>query len=94
MDILRQWFAERVPISQAQLRELTNEPVPNHLKRWWFCLGGMPAYLFVVQVVTGILLAFYYQASPASAHDSVRYITEDVAFGWYLRSCINGRRRS
>ncbi len=86
MDALRQWFAERVPISQAQLRELTNEPVPYHLKRWWFCLGGMPAYLFVVQIVTGILLAFYYQASPSTAYDSVRYITEEATYGWYFRS--------
>jgi quinol-cytochrome oxidoreductase complex cytochrome b subunit len=79
------WLSERVPISGNQLRELTNEPVPNHLKRWWFCLGGTPAYLFVVQIVTGILLAFYYESAPAAAYDSVRYITEEAAFGWYLR---------
>jgi quinol-cytochrome oxidoreductase complex cytochrome b subunit len=54
------WIRARVPISGEQLRELTNEPVPNHMKRWWWCLGGTPAYLFVVQIVTGILLAFYY----------------------------------
>ncbi len=53
------WFQERLPITGDQLREMTNEPVPNHLKRWWFCLGGTPAYLFVVQIITGILLAFY-----------------------------------
>jgi quinol-cytochrome oxidoreductase complex cytochrome b subunit len=79
------WFEERVPISTEHIRELTNEPVPNHLKRWWFALGGTPAYLFVVQVVTGILLAVYYQPSPATAYESVRYITEEAAFGWYLR---------
>ena len=80
-----EWFSERIPISGDQLRELTNEPVPNHLKRWWFCLGGTPAYLFVVQIVTGILLAFYYKASPSEAYESVRYITEEAAYGWYLR---------
>jgi len=79
------WFAERVPIRPGELRELTNEPVPNHLKRWWFCLGGTPAYLFVVQIVTGILLAFYYQASSRTAWESVRYITEEAAYGWFLR---------
>jgi quinol-cytochrome oxidoreductase complex cytochrome b subunit len=79
------WFQERLPISGEQLRELTNEPVPNHLKRWWFCLGGTPAYLFVVQIVTGILLAIYYQPSPATAYESVRYITQEAAFGWYIR---------
>jgi len=79
------WFRERIPISGNQLREWTNEPVPNHLKRWWFSLGGTPAYLFVVQIITGILLAFYYQPAPATAYDSVRYITEEASFGWYIR---------
>jgi quinol-cytochrome oxidoreductase complex cytochrome b subunit len=65
---------------------LTNEPVPNHLKRWWFALGGTPAYLFVVQIFTGILLAVYYQPAPSTAYESVRYITEEVSYGWYIRS--------
>lgn len=80
------WIRERVPVSGVQLNELTNEPVPNHLKRWWFCLGGTPAYLFLVQIVTGILLAFYYQPAPTTAYDSVRFITNEAAFGWYIRS--------
>jgi len=86
MSGFRSWLQERIPIGSAQLQELTNEPVPNHLKRWWFALGGTPAYLFVVQIVTGILLAFYYQSSTSTAWDSVRHITEEVTFGWYLRS--------
>lgn len=69
-----------------QFRELTNEPVPYHLKRWWFALGGTPAYLFIVQIFTGILLAFYYEASPSTAYQSVEAITHEVSFGWYVRS--------
>ncbi|MFO0939027.1 MAG: cytochrome b N-terminal domain-containing protein [Gemmataceae bacterium] len=80
------WFRERVPIHGEVLRELTNEPVPNHMKHWWFCLGGTPAYLFFVQIATGILLAFYYQPSPTTAYESVKHITEDVPYGWYIRS--------
>ena len=85
MSRLSDWWSERVPISGEQLRELTNEPVPNHMKKWWFCLGGTPAYLFVVQIVTGIMLAMYYQPSPNTAYESVRHITEEVTFGWYFR---------
>ncbi len=85
VEAVFKFFRERIPLSGDQLRELTNEPVPNHLKRWWFCLGGTPAYLFVVQIITGILLAFYYQASPAGAYDSVQYITEHASYGWFLR---------
>ncbi|NNE08633.1 MAG: cytochrome bc complex cytochrome b subunit [Gemmatimonadetes bacterium] len=80
------WIGERLPIRGDQLREMTNEPVPNHMKRWWFALGGTPAYLFVVQIVTGILLAFYYNATPEAAYESVAYITNEAAYGWYLRS--------
>ena len=83
---LAAWFQERIPVSGEDLRELTNEPVPNHLKRWWFALGGTPAYLFVIQIVTGILLAIYYQPAADTAYESVRYITEEAAFGWFVRS--------
>lgn len=86
MSRLVAWWNERVPISGEQLRELTNEPVPNHMKKWWFALGGTPAYLFVVQIVTGIMLAIYYQPSPTTAYESVRHITEEITFGWYFRS--------
>ncbi|MBI2920067.1 MAG: cytochrome bc complex cytochrome b subunit [Planctomycetes bacterium] len=83
---LAAWLQERLPVTGDQLRELTNEPVPNHLKRWWFALGGTPAYLFVVQIVTGILLAFYYEPAPSTAYDSVKYITDTAAYGWFFRS--------
>lgn len=81
MDAVR----ERLPVQPGALDALTNEPVPSHLKRWWFALGGTPAYLFVVQIVTGILLAVYYQPAPETAYESVRYISEEASFGWYLR---------
>ena len=83
---LKSWFQERLPIDAEKLRELTNEPVPNHMKRWWFALGGTPAYLFIVQIVTGILLALHYRGSADGAYESVRYITQEVSYGWFLRS--------
>ena len=86
MELVRNWIGERLPVSGQGLKELTNEPVPYHLKRWWFALGGTPAYLFIVQIFTGILLAFYYEASPAVAYQSVDFITREVAFGWFIRS--------
>ncbi|MEQ8210534.1 MAG: cytochrome bc complex cytochrome b subunit [Lacipirellulaceae bacterium] len=86
MSQLVAWLKERVPVDAEQLRELTNEPVPNHMKKWWYALGGTPAYLFVVQIVTGIMLAIYYQPASNTAYESVRHITEEVRFGWYFRS--------
>ena len=86
MGAAASWFRDRLPVEPGRLAELTNEPVPRHLKHWWFCLGGTPAYLFLVQIVTGVLLAFYYEASPATAYESVRYVTEEASYGWFLRS--------
>lgn len=79
------WVQERLPVDPNSFRELTNEPVPNHLKHWWWALGGTPAYLFLIQVVTGILLAFYYQPGTTTAYESVSYITNEAAYGWLLR---------
>jgi quinol-cytochrome oxidoreductase complex cytochrome b subunit len=84
--IAKRFLAERLPLRTGALREGLNEPIPGHLKRWWFALGGTPLYLFLVQVVTGILLTFYYVPAPDRAYDSVRRITEEVSFGWWIRS--------
>ena len=48
---VKNWFSERIPITGKDIRDLTHEPVPNHMKHWWFCLGGTPAFLFLLQVL-------------------------------------------
>lgn len=75
-----------IPLDWDRLRQFSNEPVPQHLKRWWFSLGGTPAYLFLIQITTGLLLTFYYQPGGEGAYESVEKITHSVPFGWFLRS--------
>ncbi len=83
---LKSWFRDRIPITSEQIRDLTNEPVPNHMKHWWFCLGGTPAFLFLLQIFTGLLLCFYYAPSTLTAYESVQFITNELPYGWYIRS--------
>jgi quinol-cytochrome oxidoreductase complex cytochrome b subunit len=83
---LGRWLQRRVPVDLEALRYYSNEPVPNHLKHWWWCLGGTPMVLFTVQAATGILLSFYYVPDPREAYESVQRITGVVPFGWFLRS--------
>ena len=80
------WLRARFPVDQQVLVSMGSEPVPGHLKRWWWCLGGTPAYLFIVQAITGVLLTFYYVPTPDQAYDSVAMITDQMRFGWYIRS--------
>jgi quinol-cytochrome oxidoreductase complex cytochrome b subunit len=80
------WIKTSAPIPGEFLEQVSSEPVPHHLKRWWFALGGTPAYLFTIQVITGILLTFYYVPDPEHAYESVQHITYNVEFGWIIRS--------
>jgi quinol-cytochrome oxidoreductase complex cytochrome b subunit len=86
IDLALDWVKKRIPVDVQELKTITNEPVPNHLKHWWFALGGTPAILFGIQIVTGIFLLFYYVPTPEEAYSSVSKITHEVKFGWYIRS--------
>ena len=80
------WIKEAFPIDQEALIKISVEPIPNHLKRWWWALGGTPLYMFVVQVITGVMLIFYYVPDSEKAYDSIANITYNVDFGWFIRS--------
>jgi quinol-cytochrome oxidoreductase complex cytochrome b subunit len=51
-----------------------------------FGLGGMAALLIVVQLITGILLRFYYSPYPAEAYNSVVFLKTQVLFGQFIRN--------
>jgi hypothetical protein len=80
-----EWVDERYEVSEP-LSKVLNKPVPKYALRWFYCLGGITAFLFVVQGVTGIMLAFYYKPTPETAYASIQYIEEQVRFGASVRA--------
>ena len=52
---------------------------------WAYTLGSATLFLIVTQIITGILLTIYYVPTPEYAYDSVQYITNEVAAGWFIR---------
>jgi len=80
------WLRKSFPVDEEALAHMSSEPIPNHLKKWWWALGGTPAYMFVVQVVTGFMLVFYYVPNPEYAYNSISHITNVVSYGWLIRS--------
>ena len=82
----KSWLKTSFPVDQEALVSISSEPIPNHLRRWWWALGGTPLILFMIQVLTGIMLIFYYVPDPEKAYDSVNYITNTARFGWLIRS--------
>ncbi len=80
-----EWVDERYQISEP-LSKVLNKPVPKYALRWFYCLGGITAFLFVTQGITGIMLAFYYQPVPESAYASIQFIETQVRFGAAVRA--------
>ena len=58
--------------------------VPGDLG-WAHTLGSATLTAFLVQAITGVILAMYYKPSPDEAYESIRYITNEVEFGWLVR---------
>jgi ubiquinol-cytochrome c reductase cytochrome b subunit len=50
-------------------------PIPTHANSFWYSLGGITLFCFVVTFVTGVILTQFYNPSPTVAHASVRYIS-------------------
>ena len=82
---LYRWLDERVDL-QGLEKFLRHKTVPYHRHSIWYYVGGMTLYLFIVQVITGILLLLYYKPTAEAAYESVQYIMTEVPFGWLVRS--------
>ncbi len=79
------WLHERFDLDPL-LTYMRHKRVPVHRQMVWYYLGGVTLFLFAVQIFTGILLLFYYQPGVDSGHESVRFIMDQVSFGWLFRS--------
>src|SRR5215471_4643889 len=82
---VRNWLDDRVGW-QALIHPLRKKTVPVHKLSYWYFLGGITLFLFVIQVLTGILLLLYYRPGANEAFESVQYIMTQVQFGWLVRS--------
>ena len=85
VDAVKEWLDQRLGVKMAiELAE--HKEVPQHRHSIWYYFGGMTLFLFIVQVVTGILLLLYYRPSAENAFESVQFIITEVEFGWLIRS--------
>ena len=82
---LRLWIDQRFE-TEFFIEFLKKKKVPYGKGWYWYYFGGITLFLFVVQVLSGILLLLYYKASADSAYESIRFIMSQVKFGWLVRS--------
>ncbi|MDX1580888.1 MAG: cytochrome b/b6, partial [Alphaproteobacteria bacterium] len=78
------WFDDRLPILTVLHGALVAYPTPRNLNYWW-SFGSLAGLMLLVQIVTGIVLAFHYTPHADLAFESVEHIMRDVNYGWLLR---------
>jgi quinol-cytochrome oxidoreductase complex cytochrome b subunit len=54
--------------------------------RFTWCAGGLTFLLYLVTVVTGVVLMFYYRPTAEYAYWDVKYLDFDVPFGFLMRN--------
>ncbi len=80
------WTKTRIPIDGGKIKEaMFGEKIPLHMKNWVLAMGTTPFILFPLQIITGILLALYFVPSVEMAYESVRHISQDIRYGFWIR---------
>ena len=68
----------------AALQKSLRHRIPSYVG-WRHAFGGIAYLLFIVLVVTGVALSFYYRPSVDEAYPSIQHIVSEVPFGWLVR---------
>ena len=80
-----EWFDRRLQLA-APVREVAEHPVPRNTASWWYVFGSAALTVFVLQLITGILLALIYVPSGSEAWSSLQYLNNEVTLGWFIRA--------
>jgi menaquinol-cytochrome c reductase cytochrome b subunit len=77
------WLEERSGIVGG-IRYFLFRNVPSDVS-WLQTLGSATLTAFIVQLITGVILAMYYKPDPDRAYESIQFITNDLTWGWLVR---------
>jgi ubiquinol-cytochrome c reductase cytochrome b subunit len=79
------WLERRLGLIEP-LTKAAEHPTPSNSASWWYVFGSAATVLFIMQVMTGILLALVYSPSANEAWGSLQALNHNIALGWYLRA--------
>lgn len=79
------WLDERYKL-HSLTDYMSKKSVPVNKHTVWYYFGGISLFLFIVQIVTGMLLLLYYKPGENASFESVKFIMSKVSFGWLIRS--------
>lgn len=85
MSRIAAWFEKRLGLAGV-FKFLTRKDVPQHRHTIWTYTGSAILLFLGIQIVTGIMLALYYQPTIEGANASVARIMTEIPLGWLIRS--------
>jgi ubiquinol-cytochrome c reductase cytochrome b subunit len=80
-----EWFDRRLQLA-APIREVSEHQVPRNTASWFYVFGSAALTVFLLQLVTGIMLALIYVPSASEAWSSLQALNHDVTLGWFIRA--------
>src|SRR3990167_3287190 len=85
-NALNRWLSQRFDVEglKKPLQKQLHKPLPKHIS-WFHTLGSMSLFLFISQVLTGILLLVYYRPTANEAFESIKFIMTEAHSGWLYR---------
>jgi ubiquinol-cytochrome c reductase cytochrome b subunit len=82
---IAEWLDARLQLGSS-IRETAQHEVPRETASWFYVFGSAAFVVFMLQIVTGILLALIYVPSAAEAWNSLQTLNQSVPLGWYIRA--------
>jgi ubiquinol-cytochrome c reductase cytochrome b subunit len=87
MRVIREvwaWLDQRLQLG-AEIRETAEHRVPRETASWFYVFGSAALTCFMLQIVTGILLALIYVPSAGEAWNSLHILNHGISLGWFIR---------
>src|ERR1700704_5374188 len=79
------WFDLRLQLG-VPIRETAGHSVPRETASWFYVFGSAALTCFMLQIVTGILLALVYVPSAGEAWNSLQTLNHQITLGWFIRA--------
>jgi len=80
-----EWLDARLQLKEPVTKVLEH-PIPRKSASWFYVFGSAALTIFMLQVVTGVLLALLYVPSAADAWNGLHAINQQVSAGWFIRA--------
>src|SRR5262245_60446267 len=79
------WIDERLHVSKLYA-STAGHTVPASAESWFYVFGSGTLLCFIIQIATGICLAFVYVPSANEAYTSLEYLNYQQPLGWLIRA--------